>query len=93
MYVLAFVFYGPLSAAFLLPFGLPQGHPAFYIAYGIGTAASLVLVHWAIGKMMNACYFTLTARVLELGHNPRTVVEISDIVDAIPVAYHYRPFR
>jgi hypothetical protein len=93
MYVMAFVFYGPLSMAILLPFDLPQGHPAFYVVYGIGTSASLVLVHWAIRKMMNDCYFTLTAQVLELGNSPKTVVAIGDVVDTIPVAYHYRPFR
>lgn len=93
MYLMAFVFYGPLAMAVLLPFGLPQKHPAYYVMYCVGVLASLALMHWAIKKMLNGCYFTLTVDFLELGQNPKTVVQISDIVDTVPIAYHHRLLR
>lgn len=49
-------------------------------------------MHWAINKMLNGCYFTLTVGSLELGQNPKTVIQIADIVDVIPIAYSRRLF-
>jgi hypothetical protein len=92
-YVLAFVFYGPLAAAVLLPFGLPPKHPLYYIFYVIGVVPSLVWVHWSIKQMLNGCYFTLTNVALELGNDPKTIIRINDVTDVIPIAYHRRLFR
>jgi hypothetical protein len=93
MYLLPFVFYGPVAVMPLLLLDLPPKHFAYFVAYAIGVIASLAWVHWGTKKILNGCYFALSEETLELGQEPKTVIRVSDIAKAVPVAYRYRPFR
>lgn len=92
-YFIAISFYPLLAMTALLPFHLPPKHIAYYVMYGISATASLALMHWAIKKHLNGCFFTLTQSSLDLGQNPKTVIQISDIVETLPIAYRRTPFR
>ena len=92
-YSLSFLFYGPMAMLILLPFDLRREHPLYYVIYGIGVLISLAFLHRQMKKMVNGCYFRLTAEVLELGREPKTVVRLEKVVEVLPVAYVFRPFQ
>jgi hypothetical protein len=68
-----------------MPFGPPAGHPAYLVAWALGAAISLVVVHRMLRKMMDGCWLTLTAESLTAGRNPAATVRLADIVDTVPI--------
>ena len=92
MYLLPFLFYGPVAALLLLPFGLPPNHWAYYVAYAAGAIAATVAVRRATAVILNGCYFSVSPEHLILGREPKSVIPISEIERAVPVIYHHRLF-
>jgi hypothetical protein len=85
MYAMAIFIYALIPVALVMPFGPPAGHPAYLVAWALGAAISLVVVHRMLRKMMDGCWLTLTSETLTAGRNPPATVRIADIVDTIPI--------
>ena len=85
MHLFGILFFGLVPVVFLVPFGIPPGHPAYLIAWVAGAIASLFVVQRMIGKMVESCHLTLTEQHLILGKKSRTTIRISDVVDTVPV--------
>lgn len=93
MYVFGAVFFGLLPMFLIMPFGLPTGHPAYLIAWVFGAVVSTVVIHRKIGRMRDRAHLTLTTRHLVLGANETTSVQLSDIVDTVPILSEHKPLQ
>ena len=93
MYLFGAVFFGLLPMFLVMPLGLPTGHPAYLIAWAFGAVVSTVVIHRKIGRMMDRAHLTLTTRHLVLGSTDTSTIQLSDIVDTVPILSEHKPLQ
>ena len=93
MYLFGAVFFGLLPVFLIMPLGLPTGHPAYLIAWVFGAVVSTVVIHRKIGRMMDRAHLTLTTQHLVLGAKDTSIVQLTDIVDTVPILSEHKPLQ
>lgn len=93
MYLFGAMFFGLLPMFLVIPLGLPTGHPAYLIAWVFGAVVSTVVIHRKIGRMMDRAHLTLTTQHLVLGANDTSTVQLSEIVDTVPILSEHKALQ
>ena len=92
-YVLGIVCYGLIATTFVIPFGLPPGHPIPQIAFVVGALAGTIAMHFTVRRMLDAGYLTLTASRLTLGKHRTATIRLEDVVDTVPILSVHKPLQ
>ena len=93
IYFLGALFFGLVPVILVMPFGPPPGHPAYLLVWVLGAVVAIVFIHRTITRMRENCHLTLTARHLTLGKTSPTTIQLSDVVDTVPILSGHKHFQ